>query len=337
MPARLSWGAVAAYGRPWGTMRRGQGLVRGYRIPTYAYRRAPEQDGARHRHAVAVVGGGLVGLTLAVDLAQRGVPVVVLDDDDTVGVRGAASRGVCYARRSLEIFDRFGIYERIAAKGATWRVGRVMRDADCLYTFALPDGADRKHPPFVNLQQYYVEQFLAERLADFPRAEIRWKNEVVAASAGPDGVALAVNTPDGPYTVEADWAVACDGANSPMRRHLGVATESRATDDTWLIVDFWLGIDLPNERTVWIEAADNDGRAVWFGEIGLSGDVRPVSQAQARLKEAEKLGFERAFAPLEGGAAGGIRVETVKRLDEIVARLAPERPSRPKRQPDRHG
>jgi len=80
-----------------------------------------------------------------------------------------------------------------------------------------------------------------------------------------------------------------------------------------------------------------DGRAVWFGEIGLSGDVRPVSQAQARLKEAEKLGFERAFAPLDSGAAAGIRIESVKRLEEIVARLAPERPARPRRPSDRHG
>jgi len=80
-----------------------------------------------------------------------------------------------------------------------------------------------------------------------------------------------------------------------------------------------------------------DGRAVWFGEIGLSGEVRAVAQAQARLKEAEKLGFERAYAPIDSTSGTSLRVETVKQLGDLVARIAPDRPRSTRRQADRRG
>jgi DNA repair protein RadA/Sms len=47
--------------------------------------------------------------------------------------------------------------------------------------------------------------------------------------------------------------------------------------------------------------------AVLFGEISLSGALRPVAQAEARLREAEKLGFASAWTPPEAGAAAGSR------------------------------
>ncbi len=65
---------------------------------------------------------------------------------------------------------------------------------------------------------------------------------------------------------------------------------------------------------------------VIFGEIGLGGEVRAVSQRDARLKEAAKLGFQKAVAPVTDGArptAGGISVDEVGHLSDLVARLRP--------------
>jgi 3-(3-hydroxy-phenyl)propionate hydroxylase len=90
-----------------------------------------------------IVGAGPSGLTLACDLAQRGVRAVLLDEDDTVGVRGASSRGICYAQKSLEIFERLGIYERIAAKGITWSFGRTFSGEQEVYNFNLQARASR--------------------------------------------------------------------------------------------------------------------------------------------------------------------------------------------------
>ena len=80
-----------------------------YVNPVFTYTRAAELDRPGPHRPVLIDGAGPVGLAAAIDLGQRGVPVVVVDDDDTVGVRGASSRGICYAQKSLEIFKRLDI------------------------------------------------------------------------------------------------------------------------------------------------------------------------------------------------------------------------------------
>src|SRR5204863_6441644 len=66
---------------------------------------------------------------------------------------------------------------------------------------------------------------------------------------------------------------------------------------------------------------------VVFGEIGLSGRVRPVAHADARLKEAAKLGFAEAWVPLRPGRRGksseGLATVPIAHLSELVTRLAP--------------
>jgi DNA repair protein RadA/Sms len=59
---------------------------------------------------------------------------------------------------------------------------------------------------------------------------------------------------------------------------------------------------------------------VVFGEVSLSGDVRPVSRMDSRLKEAAKLGFKRAFAPV-GADGGGLKITGVQRLTDAVRRI----------------
>ena len=76
-----------------------------YTNPVYAYERSSDQDSPPQRRPVVVVGAGPVGLAAAIDLAQRDIPVVVLDDDGTVSV---GSRAICYAKRTLEVLDRLG-------------------------------------------------------------------------------------------------------------------------------------------------------------------------------------------------------------------------------------
>ena len=222
-------------------------------------------------HAVIVIGAGLSGLSLALDLARRGVRVVVLDDDNTVGVRGLASRGMVWAQRSLDIFDRLGVAGRITGKGVRWNVGRVLCQDRPVTSFVLQEQPDMRHNGFANLQQYYLEEFLVEALQREPLAEIRWLNKVVglaqAADEGdkPGKVRLQVQTPEGDYETEATWAVACDGAGSPVRHMLGLSPEVHdRTEDRWIIIDVVLrGAQWPEERWTWLDASGNQGRAVW--------------------------------------------------------------------------
>ncbi|MDD3836450.1 MAG: DNA repair protein RadA [Phenylobacterium sp.] len=60
---------------------------------------------------------------------------------------------------------------------------------------------------------------------------------------------------------------------------------------------------------------------VVFGEVSLSGDVRPVSRMESRLKEAAKLGFRRALAPKDAEGGGGLAVTGVARLADAIQRI----------------
>jgi 3-(3-hydroxy-phenyl)propionate hydroxylase len=252
----------------------------------FCYRRSADQDAAKPvRHPVAVVGAGLVGLTVAIDLAQRGVPVVVLDDADRIG---EGSRGICYAKRTLEVWDRLGAGDRMLAKGVTWKIGKVFLANDLVYQFDLLPEAGHKMPAFINLQQYYVEKFLVERAETLANLELRWRHKVTALAGHPDHVVLTVETPDGPYSVSAGWVLACDGARSTIRELLGLQFEGEAFADQFLIADVKMTAPFPSERWFWFDPPFHTGQSallhkqpddVWRIDLQLSPD------ADARLEK----------------------------------------------------
>jgi 3-(3-hydroxy-phenyl)propionate hydroxylase len=235
-----------------------------YELPSWPHVRAPDLDAReRIRYPVVIAGGGLSGLTLACDLLLRGVAVVVLDEDDTVGVRGASSRGICYAQKSLEIFACLGIYERIRAKGITWSVGRTFSGTDEVYSFDLEDDRRSEQPPFINLQQFYLEWFLVDRIRELDDGAIRWKTKVVRVEHASDRAVVHVETPAGAYALEADWFVDATGANSRIRDALGLEAHASRHTDRWCISDVRFAKPLPVERWTWIDAPFNAGRGVW--------------------------------------------------------------------------
>ena len=235
-----------------------------YELPQWPFVAPPDLGaGERIRYPVVIAGGGLAGLTLACDLALRGIRAVVLDEDDTVGVKGASSRGICYAQKSLEIFERLGIYERIRAKGITWSVGRTFSGADELYTFNLKDESFSEQPPFINLQQFYLEWFLVDRIVELGGTDLRWKSKVVNVEDEADAVVVEVETPAGTYALEAEWFIDATGANSRIRDAMGLEVNASRSTDRWCISDVKFETPLPAERWTWVDAPFNEERAVW--------------------------------------------------------------------------
>src|SRR5580693_9437319 len=183
----------------------------------FGYRRHADQDfvGAEVAgHPVVVVGAGPVGLSLAIDLAQRGQPVVLLDDADRIG---EGSRAICFSKRSLEFWDRLGVGQRMVDKGVVWQIGKIFHGPSLLYQFNLLPEQGHKMPAFINLQQFYAEAYLVERAAQLPEIDLRWRNKVSALEARNDHVMLTIETPEGPYRLAARYVVACDGARSSLR------------------------------------------------------------------------------------------------------------------------
>lgn len=225
----------------------------------YPYQRSPDQDAATPvRHTVVVAGGGPIGMAMALDLGLKNIPVVVLDDHDGVGV---GSRAICFAKRTLEIADRLGCGDPMVDKGVVWNIGKVFRDEKQIYDFNLLPEEGHKRPAFINLQQPYFEKFIVERIraaqADGAPIEIRGKNAITSLSTHDDHVVLGVDTPEGDYTLEADWLIACDGARSPVRSMMGLGFEGRVFEDNFLIADVVMEPDFPTERRFWFDPPFN--------------------------------------------------------------------------------
>ena len=263
-----------------------------YTYPRYAYRRPAELDKLEsvHRHPVVVVGAGPVGLSAAIDLAQRGLPVLLLDDDDTVSV---GSRGLCYAKRTLEILDRLGCGQAVVDKGVTWNVGRTFHREHEVFSFNLLPEPDHRRPGMVNLQQYHLEQILVERAQALPGIDLRWKSQVTAVTPQGQGAVVQVQTIDGSYSLHADWLVVADGARSPIRRMLKLDTEGKVFQDRFLIADvvmktplfeegkaerwFWFDPPFhPSQSVLLHREADN----VWRIDFQLGWDADPDAEKQ---------------------------------------------------------
>lgn len=234
-------------------------------MPRYAYRpfpykTPPELAGAAGRHhPVIIVGAGPVGLAAAIDCALHGVRCIVLDDNNVVSI---GSRAICWSKRTLEIFDRLGVGERMVEKGVTWKVGRLFHRDREVWNFDLLPETGHKMPAFINLQQYYVEQYLVERAADFPDLiDLRWNNKVTGIERRDDGVTVGIETPDGDYSLEADWLIACDGARSPLRTIMGLDFEGRIFEERFLIADVEMKAEFPSERWFWFEPTFHPGQS----------------------------------------------------------------------------
>jgi 3-(3-hydroxy-phenyl)propionate hydroxylase len=230
---------------------------------------------------VVIVGAGPVGLTLAIDLAQRGQQVIVLSKGSLIS---SGSKAICFAKRSLEIFDRLGCGQRMVDKGVSWNVGKVFLQDHPLYTFDLQPEAGHERPAFINLQQYYVEDYLVQRTAEMPNIDIRWLNKVTDISQTANFTTLEVETLEGSYNLQAQYVVACDGSRSTVRQIMGLETTGRVFQDRFLIADVKMKAEFPTERWFWFDPPFHPNQSVllhrqpdnvWRIDFQLGWDADP--------------------------------------------------------------
>ncbi|MFF1548506.1 FAD-dependent monooxygenase [Streptomyces sp. NPDC058291] len=212
---------------------------------------------------VVVVGAGPVGLSAALALRARGLPVVLLEADAEDRER-PGSRALFVHRETLRLLDgmRPGLAAEITAYGRTWHTRRTLYRGREVYsrTFPPSSGAPAALPPFTSLRQVDTERFLR---AACERAGVafEWDARVSGVDAAPGEV--VVSCEDG-REWRAGHVVAADGARSAVRRALGIAMEGVRGEGFHVVVDVAdvPGGELPLERVFHYEHPGVGGRSV---------------------------------------------------------------------------
>ncbi|MGO4392219.1 FAD-dependent monooxygenase [Variovorax sp. M-6] len=249
------------------------------------------------RHPVVIAGGGPTGLALALGLANHGIPVVVLEADDTVC---SGSRAGAFTRRTLEILQQLGVIDEVMRTGHSWSTGWTYYGDKEVFRFDMPHDANQKYPPAISHLQNYVEHCMAnEAAARRGLIDIRWQTRVKALRQGEDGARLEVETPLGGYAIDAEWVVACDGGRSTVRELMDLRMEGKRHEGRYVIIDIRIDTEgLPVGRRCWFDPPSKPGGTLlMYKKPGNM--LRFDYQLGDEDDEAEETQPERVFAQVD--------------------------------------
>src|SRR5438132_10184573 len=192
---------------------------------------------------VLVVGGGPVGLTLAIDLGRRGVRCTLIEQKEAPQFLPKVER--CNAR-TMEIFRRMGIADKVRAAGLR---DDIPMDVFIVLSLAEPPLLHLPYPsveraraeiracsdgsmplePYQLISQYTLEPLLKSIAEGLPSVTVRYGCELVAFEQDEASVTAQVKESGGTCaTLRAAYMVGCDGGGSLVRRQLGIALQGEA-------------------------------------------------------------------------------------------------------------
>jgi 2-polyprenyl-6-methoxyphenol hydroxylase-like FAD-dependent oxidoreductase len=188
---------------------------------------------------VLIVGAGPTGLTLAGDLARRGIDCRIIERAEQ---HGTASRAKTIQPRSLEVADDLGVVDRILARGTVhvptchYDRARVVSEAVEAAVGVAP-GPDVPYPAPVWIAQPYVEAALRDRLAELG-GRVELGTEVIDLGQDATGATVTVRTAAGVATIPAQYVVGCDGGRSTVRQLAGAALHGTSLPEhRWYLGD----------------------------------------------------------------------------------------------------
>lgn len=207
---------------------------------------------------VGIVGAGPVGLALAARLASFSVSSVILEKSPHLLRKG--SKACLIQGDALEVLDKAGCAEAIAAEGIHWRIA---------HTYIRGVERIRKEYPervgyseFINISQYRIEQEVVKFLETCALVDIRWSHEVKSITQHERGVTVGVSHPGGDSELTFDYLVACDGVHSTIRELTGVQWTGYTHTSRFLITDIRALIPVIKERHFHFDPVFNPGRQV---------------------------------------------------------------------------
>lgn len=210
---------------------------------------------------ILIVGSGPTGLTLAVDLARRGIALRVIEQSPQAN---RASKAKTIQPRALEVLEDLGVASFVTARGRVDLPTRfhepsgVVVDKPTMSVRA-SDAFSTPYPDSVWVGQFDVETALRDELERLGGV-VEYGVNAVGAEQDPDGVTVAIETSQGAQSLRARYVVAADGGKSAMRKTVGLPLVG-TTDESqrWYVGD------------VTTTSIDRDHMHIWTSEDGMIG------------------------------------------------------------------
>jgi 2-polyprenyl-6-methoxyphenol hydroxylase-like FAD-dependent oxidoreductase len=204
---------------------------------------------------VLICGAGAAGLTLAIDLARRGISFRLIEKLDDP-FRGSRGKGI--QPRTQEVFEDLGILDRIVAAGGFYPKQREYRDdgsfADADVVEAEPaTSAEPYHLPLM-VPQFVTERILRERLVELGHRP-EFGCELLGFTQDGQGVTAQIVTKAGEEAICVRWLVGADGGRSFVRPALDIGFPGKTLGVRAIVADVTLtGLS----RDVWHRFGEGD-------------------------------------------------------------------------------
>jgi 2-polyprenyl-6-methoxyphenol hydroxylase-like FAD-dependent oxidoreductase len=208
---------------------------------------------------VLICGAGAAGLTLAIDLARRGIDFRLVDQ---LPEPFHGSRGKGIQPRTQEIFEDLGVLDRVAARGGIYPMIRTYA-ADGSYAdqavmdAGAPAVPAEPYPLPLMVPQFLTEAVMRERLSELGHAP-QFASALTALTVPAShhaGVVATLRTAEGDETVRARYLVGCDGGRSFVRTSLGIGFPGKTLGVRAMVADVVLeGLS----REVWHQFKHGD-------------------------------------------------------------------------------
>ncbi|SNS94324.1 MULTISPECIES: NAD(P)/FAD-dependent oxidoreductase [unclassified Azospirillum] len=271
------------------------------------------------RTQVVVAGAGPVGTVAAYYLAQQGIDVLVLEAGPDCAQDLRAST---FHPPTLEMLDELGITPFLLDKGlkAPLYHYRDRRTGDVV-EFDLSELSDiTRYPYRLQCEQYHLARALAEKLESHPKAQVKFSSRLVYLNQDDTGVDLAFETPFAIEKVRADYVIGADGANSAVRKWLGIGFEGFTYPEKFLCLSTKEPLEeyFPNLAHVNYVADPEE----WLVLLRVPSVWRILLPAQPDTPDAELTSDEnrdRVFQRLIGKTGVQTYHRTIYRMHQRVA------------------
>lgn len=188
-------------------------------------------------HTVVVVGGGPVGLVVALILGRAGVKVTLIEQGD---VLHQEPRAATIHPATLDLLADLGVYERIEPLGIVCPVVRYFDRAANEMVAEFDHGVlagETRHPWVLQCEQNKVSRVLFSMVQELRDVDLRIETQALSVTQDDRGVEVIAKAKDGrEERHRAEYLVACDGARSALRDQVGIAFEGFTYPERFLII-----------------------------------------------------------------------------------------------------